>query len=264
MPPRPPWAAPGPPPAAPSLPRLGFAFFWHRLLWGFSPFLGSPWFPSDLMCACVELELYITPRGAGAEPWEGGMGAGGTTLALPCPGGSGDTPSPCMSLHSLPSCGPNVGAAGPWRGIWDYTPPLPSQHPLPALCAPPGHPTRPPHVTSRQVSSPQRDPRRGGGHGAARTPVVPPAMPPLLVLAACPPPPPHASIVIVCPCPSRTDGVLPHPVLCPPSPAPYLYPWSVLGVTCRCGSALSRDVCSQPPAPPPPQPPAPETVGDLP
>lgn len=167
MPPRPPWAAPGPPPAAPSLPRLGFAFFWHRLLWGFSPFLGSPWFPSDLVCACVELELYITPRGAGAEPWEGGMGAGGATSALPCQGGP-ETPRP----HACP-CTPRLpldqmwGQQGHGGDLGLYTSPsLPVPPPGPT-CPPPGVPHVPGPPMSLRGRSPPRSvtPAEGGARG---------------------------------------------------------------------------------------------------
>lgn len=196
MPPRSPWAAPGPPPAAPSLPWLGFAFFWHRLLWGFSPFLGSPWFPSDLVCACVELELYITPRGAGAEPREGGMGAGGgATSALPCQGGP-ETPRPhacpCTPRLPLDQMWGQQGHGGVEFGTIHF--PLPPSTPSRPRVPPPGIPHVPGPPMSLRGRSPPRSvtPVEGGARGRqdpwgplghAPTPPLPGRLPPPIMPA---------------------------------------------------------------------------------
>lgn len=196
MPPRSPWAAPGPPPAAPSLPWLGFAFFWHRLLWGFSPFLGSPWFPSDLVCACVELELYITPRGAGAEPWEGGMRAGGGPPRH-CPARGGrrhpvpmHVPAPLAFLWT--KCGGSRAMGGVEFGTIHF--PLPPSTPSRPRVPPPGIPHVPGPPMSLRGRSPPRSvtPAEGGARGRqdpwgplghAPTPPLPGRLPPPIMPA---------------------------------------------------------------------------------
>lgn len=175
--PGPPRGRARPPPAAPSLPRLGFAFFWHRLLWGFSPFFGVSSVPlGSRVCVRGNIAIYNVSGGQGQSPgeWDGGWG-----LPRHCPAQGGPcrgTPSPCMSPHPSPSSGPNVVAAGPQGAFGTIHTSPPGTPSRPSV--PPGGPTRPqpPHVTSRQVSSPQRDPH-GGRHGAAGTPAVPPAVP---------------------------------------------------------------------------------------
>lgn len=147
--PPPPRGCARPPPDAPSPPRLGFAFFWHRLLWGFSPFFGVSSVPlGSRVCVRGNIAIYNVFGGAGAEPWGAGRGTG-AAWALPCPGGPRQgTPSPCMSLHPLAFLWTKCGGSGAAGGIWDHThllllPAPPPQHTLLTLRAPQGSHTSP-------------------------------------------------------------------------------------------------------------------------
>lgn len=259
--PPPPRGCARPPPDAPSPPRLGFAFFWHRLLWGFSPFFGVSSVPlGSRVCVRGNIAIYNVFGGAGAEPWGAGRGTG-AAWALPCPGGPRQgTPSPCMSLHPLAFLWTKCGGSGAAGGIWDHThllllpappPPAPAHPPDPAC--PPGVPHVPgPPMSLRGRSPPCSATPTGRGTGLpgppwSLWPCVPPPTP-----AACTPTPCQHSDCMSLP---LTDGRTDGPVLYPLPSAPYLYPRSVLGVTCRCGSAPSGNVCTRPPS-------APETVGD--
>lgn len=175
----PPGATPVPPLAAPSPPRLGFAFSGTGccgvfcLFWGL---LSSP----RISCVRVwNIALYNVSGGRGQSPEEQD-GGWGPPRCCPAWGARARAPHPHACPHTPPpSSGPNMGAAG-LQGAFGtiHSPPPYPKHPLPALRAP-GGPTRPrpPHVTLGQVFSLQHDPC--GGAGAARTPMVPLAMPPL-------------------------------------------------------------------------------------
>lgn len=226
MPPRPPWAVPGPPLGRPLPAPVGFCFLLAPVAVGFFAFFGVLLVPlGSRVCVRGIRALYNAQGGRGRAPggWDG---AGGATSALPCLGEPG-TPHP----HACP-CTPRLpldqmwGQQGHGGGIWDYTCPPPSQHPLPAPCAPPGHPTRPrpPHVTSRQVSSPQRDPRRGGGTGLPGPLWSPWPCPPPPCPGHLPPTPCQHSDCMSLP---LTDGQCPptlHPVLCPLLPSTVFIP----------------------------------------
>lgn len=190
---------PGPrqgPPGRPLPALVGFCFLLAPVAVGFFAFFGVPLVPlGSRVCVRGIRALYNAQGGRGRAPggWDGGWGGGHLGTALP--GGAGDTPSPCMSLHPSPSSGPNVGAAGPWGGgIWDYTLPPPSQHPLPAPCAPPGIPHVPGPPMSLRGRSPPRSvtPAEGGARGRqdpwgplghAPTPPLPGRLPPPIMPA---------------------------------------------------------------------------------
>lgn len=248
MPPAPPWGRARPPPAAPSLPRLGFAFFWHRLLWGFLPFFGVSSVPlGSRVCVRGNIAIYNVSGGQGQSPGErdGGWGCLGAALLG---GGHAGAPRPraCPLPPRLP-LDQMWGQRGLRGHLGPYTPPPPA--PPPGPVCPPGVP----HVPSPPMSLRGRSPPRsatptGGGTGLPGPPWSPRPCP---APAACTPTPCQHSDCMSLP---LTDGQT-APYCTPPPPAPYLYPRSVLGVTCRCGSAPSGDVCTRPPH-------TPEMVGD--
>lgn len=169
------------PPGRPLPAPVGFCFLLASVAVGFFAFFGVPLVPlGSRVCVRGIRALYNAQGGRGRAPggWDGGWGH---HLGTALPGGTRDTPSPCMSLHPSPSCGPNVGAAGPWGGIWDYTPPPPSQHPLPAPCAPLGVPHVPSPPMSLRGRSPPRSvtPTEGGARGWQDPHGLPGHVPPL-------------------------------------------------------------------------------------
>lgn len=213
-PPATPPRVPGAPPRnPPSPPRLGFAFSSGT---GCCGGLFPPCFGVSPRISCVRAWKYSSIE----RTWGGEHGGWGLSRCCPARGG-GHTGVPHPCACPLPFLWTKCGGCGAAEGIWDHT-----------------HTPLPPNTPSRPHVPP------------------PPGVPPV------PGPPPCHFEAGLLPCtPSLcqhrdcmsqplTDRWTDGPILYPP-PAPYLYPRSVLGVTCRCGSAPSRDVCTPLPAPPP-------------
>lgn len=147
VPPRPPWAVPGPPLGRPLPAPVGFCFLLAPVAVGFFAFFGVPLVPlGSRVCVRGIRALYNAQGGRGRAPggWDGGWGG---HLGTALPGGAGDTPSPCMSLHPSPSSGPNVGAAGPWGGDLGL-------YMSPSLPAPPPGPVCPPRASHTSPAPP--------------------------------------------------------------------------------------------------------------
>lgn len=157
-----------------------------------------------------------------------------------------------MSPHPPAFIWTKCGGSGAAGGIWDhtFTSPLP-QAPRSSPARPRGSHTSPtPPCHSGAGLLPAARPP-WGGRGCQDSHGPPGCAPP-----RPPAPQPHASIVIVCPCPSRTDG-RPHTVPHPPGTVfiPPVCAWC--DVSLRLCPVWGR-VYSPPPTPAP----VPETVGD--
>lgn len=222
MPPRPPWAVPGPLPGRPLPAPVGFCFLLAPVAVGFFAFFGVPLVPlGSRVCVRGIRALYNAQGGRGRAPggWDGGWGA---TSALPCLGEPG-TPHPhaCLCTPRLP-LDQMWGQQGHGGVFGTIHLPLPPSTPSRPRVPPPGipHVPGPPHVTSRQVSSPQRDPRGGGARGC-QDPCDPPGHAPSPRPGRLPPAPFQHSDCMSLP---LTDGQCPPPPrTVPPPPQHRIY-----------------------------------------